>query len=485
MELTKKTATELAALLKSREISAVEVATAHLDRIKSTDPVIEAFLHVDEAKTMEQAKAVDAAFAAGDALGPLAGIPVGYKDNICTKGVPTTCASRMLENFVPPYSATVVEKIEKAGAVFGGKLNMDEFAMGSSCESSYFKTTKNPWDTARVPGGSSGGTAAAVAACQLPLALGSDTGGSIRQPSAFCGVVGLKPTYGAVSRYGVVAFASSLDQVGPVARTVEDAALLFSVISGKDAQRDATSKDYTFDAALKSDMKGLRIGVPKEFYGEGISKEVCETVKKALTEVEKAGAKLVELSLPSTAHALPAYYIISSAEASSNMSRFDGVKYGYSGDRSGSLEELYLSSRSEGFGDEVKRRIMLGTYVLSAGYYDAHYKRAKLMQQRIIAEFKAAYEQCDLIITPTTPFTAFKIGERINDPLQMYTIDLCTVPVNIAGLPAINLPCGCDAGGLPVGMQLIGPHFSENLILSAAKWYEGVRGNITVKETVV
>ncbi len=389
----------------------------------------------------------------------------------------------MLENFVPPYDATVVEKLAAADAVIPGKVNMDEFAMGGSCENSAFKATKNPWDLTRVPGGSSGGSAACVAACEVPLSLGSDTGGSVRCPAGLCGIVGLKPTYGAVSRFGLVAFASSLDQIGPFARTVDDAALLFSVISGQDAGRDATSKPYTFGGVEQMPkLGGLRVGVPKEYYGEGVSAEVKEVVLKAVEQLRGLGAQVVEVSLPSTPYALSAYYIISSAEASSNLSRYDGVKYGYSGKRDGSLNDLYLSTRTEGFGMEVKRRIMLGTYVLSSGYYDAYYKRAKMLQRLIGEEFDKAFTQCDVLVTPTTPTTAFRLGEKTNDPLAMYASDICTTTANIAGLPGVSVPCGFDAQGLPIGMQLLGPKWSESKLLGVAKCYETAVGGFAVKE---
>lgn len=482
MPLYQKTAAELSALLRTKKVSAVEVAKDALTRIEATEPQIDAFLHVMNAEALQMAAAVDKQLAAGEDPGPLAGIPVGIKDNICTENVPTTCASRMLQNFTPIYDATVVQKLRDAGAVFCGKLNMDEFAMGSSCENSYYKPTKNPWDTTKVPGGSSGGSAAAVAACQVPLALGSDTGGSIRMPAAFCGVVGLKPTYGAVSRYGLVAFASSLDQIGPFARTVDDAALLFSAISGPDKGHDATSKDYAFDGVLQADGKGIKVGLPKEYFGEGISAPVKEAVQKAAKQLEGLGAQVVEISLPSTQYALSAYYIISSAEASSNLARYDGVKYGYSAGREKGLTGMYEQTRSEGFGAEVKRRILLGTHVLSSGYYDAYYKRAKLLQRQIAAEFASAFEQCDVMLTPTVPFTAFGLGERANDPLAMYAADICTVTVNIAGLPALSIPCGLDGGGLPIGMQLVGPKFSEKTLLGVAKGYETAVGGFAVKE---
>ena len=483
MELYRKSACELASMLRSKEVSAKEITQSVLARIEQTEPSVEAFLSVNAEKALEQAEKVDAKIAAGEELGALAGIPVAVKDNICTKGTATTCASKMLENFVPPYDATVVEKLAAADAVIPGKVNMDEFAMGGSCENSAFKATKNPWDLTRVPGGSSGGSAACVAACEVPLSLGSDTGGSVRCPAGLCGIVGLKPTYGAVSRFGLVAFASSLDQIGPFARTVDDAALLFSVISGQDAGRDATSKPYTFGGVEQMPkLDGLRVGVPKEYYGEGVSAEVKEVVLKAVEQLRGLGAQVVEVSLPSTPYALSAYYIISSAEASSNLSRYDGVKYGYSGKRDGSLNDLYLSTRTEGFGMEVKRRIMLGTYVLSSGYYDAYYKRAKMLQRLIGEEFDKAFTQCDVLVTPTTPTTAFRLGEKTNDPLAMYASDICTTTANIAGLPGVSVPCGFDAQGLPIGMQLLGPKWSESKLLGVAKCYETAVGGFAVKE---
>lgn len=481
MELYQKSATELSAMLRAKQASAVEICESVLARIEKTEPSVGAFLSVSAQSARDQAKRVDEKLAKGEQLGALAGIPVAIKDNICTKGAPTTCASKMLENFRPPYNATVIDKLAAADAVIPGKLNMDEFAMGSSCENSALQTTKNPWDVSRVPGGSSGGSAAAVAACETPLSLGSDTGGSIRCPAAWCGVVGLKPTYGAVSRFGLVAFASSLDQIGPFARTVDDTALLFSAICGHDPLHDATSKPYQF-AGVGDGVKGLRIGIPKEYFGAGVADEVKAAVMQAVEEYKALGAEIVEISLPSTDYALSAYYIISSAEASSNLARYDGVKYGFSANRTGDLSELYLSTRSEGFGKEVKRRIMLGTYVLSSGYYDAYYKRAKMLQRTIAAEFDNAFAACDVIATPTAPTTAFALGERTNDPLAMYAADICTVTVNIAGLPAISIPCGFGAGQLPIGLQLIGPKFSESTLLCVAKSYETAKGGFAVKE---
>lgn len=474
MELYERTASELSRMLRNGECSALEIARSQLEQIRRKEEQIGAYITVTEELALRQAEAVDAKRAKGEPLGLLAGIPVGVKDNICTKDVLTTCASKMLSNFVPPYNATVVDKLLAEDAVITGKLNMDEFAMGSSCENSYYKKTRNPHDPERVPGGSSGGSAAAVAAREAVLALGSDTGGSIRLPASYCGVVGLKPTYGSVSRYGLVAFASSLDQIGPFGRTVEDTALLHSVLCGRD-RMDATSVERSygnFHEALQPEAKGLRIGIPKEYFGPGISPEVKEAVHAAAKVLEENGSILKEFSLPSTDHALSVYYIISSAEASSNLARFDGVKYGYRTENYTTLTELYENTRSEGFGDEVKRRILLGTFVLSSGYYDAYYKRAKLMQKQIQQEFEDIFQECDLLLTPTGTDTAFRIGEKLDDPLKMYQNDICTVTVNIAGLPALSLPCGTSREGMPIGMQLIGPKFEEQRLFNTARAYE-------------
>lgn len=478
MKLYEMTASELSGQLKEKKISARELTEAVFARIDETESDIGAYITLNRETALKQADAVDQKRAAGEPLSPLAGIPIGIKDNICTKGMLTTCASRMLENFVPPYNATVMDKLAADDIVITGKLNMDEFAMGSSTETSYFKQTKNPADLTRVPGGSSGGSAAAVAAGEAVLALGSDTGGSIRQPSSFCGVVGLKPTYGSVSRYGLVAFASSLDQIGPIGKSVRDVAMLYSAICGPD-KMDATSvrKSYPdFTRSLGKGISGLKLGLPKEYFGPGIDDETKNAVLAAAKLFEQNGAVVKEVSLPSTDYALSAYYIIASAEASSNLARFDGVKYGYRTPQYENLTEMYEKTRSEGFGTEVKRRILLGTFVLSSGYYDAYYKRAKLLQKRIAAEFASAFADCDLLLTPTTPGTAFKLGENTDDPLKMYAGDICTVTVNIAGLPALSIPCGTDSKGLPVGMQLIGAKFSEEQLLNAADWYESAAG---------
>ncbi len=473
-------ATQMKDLLDKKEVSSLEITNSVIDRIEKTDGEIKAYISYNFDEAREQAKIADEKRAKGETLANLAGIPIAVKDNMCTKGLKTTCASKMLGNFIPPYNATVVEKLLDQNAVIIGKVNMDEFAMGSSGENSYFGTTTNPWDTSRVPGGSSSGSAATVAASQVPLSLGSDTGGSIRQPASFTGIVGLKPTYGAVSRYGLVAFGSSLDQIGPMARTVDDTAMLFNAIVGQD-KRDATSKATSY-TAHNQDVKGLKIGIPSQYFGEGISKEIKEKVYEAIEVLKAQGAEVVEVSLPSTDYALSAYYIISSAEASSNLGRFDGVKYGYTGSKRGSLIDLYESSRSEGFGDEVKRRIMLGTYVLSSGYYDAYYKRAKVLQQQISNEFSDAFKSCDIIITPMSPTTAFKIGEKSSDPVAMYAGDICTVTLNIAGLPGMNVPCGFDSNNMPIGFQIIGSKFSESKMLSVAKCYENAVGGFKVKE---
>ncbi len=475
------TATELTRLVKNKEISAVEVTRSAIDRIQATDGEINAYNTYNFEAAEKKAREIDGKISKGEEAGRLAGVPVAVKDNMCTKDLFTTCSSKMLGNFVPPYNATVVDRLEASGAVVIGKTTMDEFAMGSSGENSAFAVAKNPWDTTRVPGGSSSGSAATVASCQVPLALGSDTGGSIRQPSSLCGIVGLKPTYGSVSRYGLIAFASSLDQIGPMARTVDDAAALFRVICGRDP-KDATSKNYSFKP-YGDNIKGMKIGIPSQYFGDGIAVPVKEKIYEAVDVLRSLGAEIVDISLPSTDYALSAYYIISSAEASSNLGRFDGVKYGFRGSKTGSLEELYVSSRSEGFGDEVKRRIMLGTYVLSSGFYDAYYKRAKVLQKNISKEFSDSFSRCDVIITPLSPTVAFKLGEKSDDPLAMYAGDICTVTLNIAGLPGINVPCGFDSEhNMPVGFQVIGNKFCEDKLLTVAKAYENAVGGFAVKE---
>lgn len=481
MELFKKTASELSELLAKKEISAVELAKDVLERTKAVDDKVGAYITVAEESALAQAAAVDAKRAAGEELSALAGIPVAVKDNICTKGTLTTCVSKMLYNFKPPYNATAVDKLAAHDMVVTGKVNMDEFAMGSSCENSAVKLTHNPHDLNRVPGGSSGGSAAVVAAGEVPLALGSDTGGSIRQPASFCGVVGLKPTYGAVSRYGLIAFASSLDQIGPFGRSIEDAAMLLDAITGYDPTHDSTSVKTPFEGSVRAnlnpDMKGKKIGLPKEYFGEGISEEVRKAVLAAADSYKAMGAEVFEISLPLVDYALPIYYILSSAEASSNLARFDGVKYGYRTPNAGDdLIDLYVKSRSEGFGEEVQRRIMLGTYVLSSGYYDAYYKKARAAQRKIKEEFASAFDKCDMILTPVAPTTAYEIGSKTQDPLEMYAGDICTVSVNIAGLPGLVQPCGFDSSKMPIGMQLIGRPFGEQELLNAGLAFEQASG---------
>lgn len=479
MELFERTATELSSMLAQKECSSEELTASVFARIREAEPKVGAYVTLCEEQAMKQAKDIDARRSSGEALPPLAGIPVGIKDNICTKDVLTTCCSKMLYNFVPPYDATVMQKLNAQGIVMPGKLNMDEFAMGSSCETSYFKKTHNPHNTDYVPGGSSGGSAAAVAAGEAVLSLGSDTGGSVRLPSSYCGVVGLKPTYGSVSRFGLVAFASSLDQIGPIGRSVGDVAMLYSAICGNDPY-DATSAKREYPAfRVGNSVKGKVIGIPKEYFMAGVSTEVHDLVMKAAKVLEENGAVLKEVSLPSTDYALSAYYIISSAEASSNLARFDGIKYGYRAENFEGLTDMYEKTRSEGFGDEVKRRILLGTFVLSSGYCDAYYKRAKLLQKQISKEFNDTFASCDLLLTPTATDTAFRLGEKSDDPIKMYQNDICTVTVNIAGLPAISVPCGTAASnGMPVGMQLIAPEFEEQRLFDAAGCYEANVGNL-------
>lgn len=474
MSLTKLSAAQLAAQVKAKALSAQEVTEAFLARIAAKDEEVGAFLTVISDQAQAQAAAVDAALARGEAVGPLAGVPVALKDNLCTMGVETTCASQILRGFIPPYSATVVEKLTESGAILIGKTNLDEFAMGSSTENSALQLTRNPWDLSKVPGGSSGGSAAAVAADFAPLSLGSDTGGSIRQPASFCGVLGVKPTYGRVSRYGLVAFASSLDQVGPFARTVEDAALAMNVLSGHDP-RDSTSvpravPDYT--KALTGDIRGLRVGVPTQYFAEGISHEVRVMVQSAIGVLRGLGASVVECSLPHTEYTLPAYYIVAPAEASSNLARYDGVRYGARTAHAHSHTELFERTRDEGFGAEVKRRILIGTYALSAGYYDAFYLKAMQVRTLIQQDFAKAFERVDVLVTPTAPTTAFGIGEKSDDPLAMKLSDICTLSANLAGIPALSQCCGFDTQGLPIGMQLLGPAFSEETLFQVAFAYE-------------
>ena len=470
--LTQLSIAQASQLLARREISSVELVRAHLDRIAQVEDQVRAFLTVTQDLALEQAQAADHRIARGE-MSPLTGIPVQVKDLICTQGVPTTCASRMLENFVPVYNATAYARLLDHGAVLLGKGNMDEFGMGSSCENSAFFPTNNPWDLNRVPGGSSGGAAAAVAAQEVTYALGSDTGGSIRQPASLCGVTGLKPTYGLVSRYGLVAYASSLDQIGPIARSAEDCAHILNALVGHDP-KDATSlplqpQDYA--QGLTEDIQGLRIGVPEEYFGSGLEPGVLDTVRAAITHLESLGASVIPVSLPTTSYALACYYIIAPSECSANLARYDGVKYGYSFQDTDDMWEAMAQTRQHGFGPEVKRRIMLGAYALSSGYYDAYYLKAQQVRTLIRQDFARVFQEVDALVTPTSPVVAFPQGEKINDPVQMYLIDVCTLPVNIAGLPGISVPAGFSQN-LPVGMQLIGPHLSEPTLLRIAHAYQ-------------
>jgi aspartyl-tRNA(Asn)/glutamyl-tRNA(Gln) amidotransferase subunit A len=475
----------LAQALADKEISSVELTQLYLERIARLNPQLNAFITVDAEKSLAQARAADACLADGKG-GPLTGIPLAQKDIFCAKGWRTTCGSRMLDNFVSPYDATVIAKFDAAGAVNLGKTNMDEFAMGSSNETSFFGPVKNPWDPARVPGGSSGGSAAAVAALLAPAATGTDTGGSIRQPAALCNLTGLKPTYGVVSRYGMIAFASSLDQAGPMARSAEDCALMLNTMAGFD-ERDSTSLDRPpedYSAQLNATvgdkpLAGLKIGLPKEFFGDnektGCTPEVMQLVEAALAEYRKLGAETVAISLPNMKLSVPAYYVIAPAEASSNLSRFDGVRYGYRAPDYSDLNDMYSKSRSQGFGAEVKRRILIGAYVLSHGYYDAYYLQAQRIRRLIANDFVAAFKQCDVIMGPTSPSTAFKLGEKAADPVQMYLSDIYTIAVNLAGLPGMSIPCGL-ANGLPAGLQLIGDYFGEAKLLNVAHRYQQATG---------
>ena len=466
---------ELSAALASKAISSVELTTLFLDRIERLNPVLNAFITVDREQTLAMGRTADARRAAGEAS-PLLGIPLAHKDIYCTQGWLTTCGSKMLSSFVSPYDAHVVEQMKKAGMVTLGKCNMDEFAMGSSNESSFYGPVKNPWDIRRVPGGSSGGSAAAVAAQLAPAATGTDTGGSIRQPAAMCGLTGIKPTYGVVSRYGMIAFASSLDQGGPLARSAQDCALLLNPMAGFDA-RDSTSldrpaEDYTRDLAKPLD--GLRIGLPREFFAAGMSDDVRAAIDVSLAEYRKLGARTVEVSLPNSGLSVPAYYVIAPAEASSNLSRFDGVRYGYRAPEYADLADMYCKTRAQGFGTEVKRRILIGTYVLSHGYYDAYYLQAQKVRRLIADDFRAAFKHCDVIAGPTAPNVAFEIGAKSGDPVQMYLSDIYTIPASLAGLPCMSLPCGFGAGNMPVGLQLIGNYFDEARMLNVAHRYQQV-----------
>jgi aspartyl-tRNA(Asn)/glutamyl-tRNA(Gln) amidotransferase subunit A len=474
-DLHYKTITELAAMLAAGETTSVAITQAVIERTAAVDGQVKAFLSSDPEDALAQAEASDERRASGKAIGPLDGIPIGIKDTLAVKGQPLRCASKMLENYVSPFDATCITKLREAGAIIWGRLNMDEFAMGSSTENSAYQTTCNPWNLETIPGGSSGGSAAAIAAGEAIATLGTDTGGSIRQPAALCGVVGMKPTYGLISRYGLVAFASSLDQVGPLARTVEDAALLMEAMLGKDPL-DSTSiapkGETNYAAAMKEKMGPWKLGVPQEFFGEGIDPEVKVKIEKAIDWYKVQGCETVDISLPHSELAVPVYYIVATAEASSNLARFDGVRYGHRSDEAKDALTLFTKSRGEGFGDEVKRRIILGTYVLSSGYYDAYYLRAQKVRRRILGDFEKAFEQVDAILTPTSPTPAFKRGERADDPLAMYLSDVYTISVNLAGLPAISIPSGFTESGLPIGLQVIGKAFGEADMFAIANAFE-------------
>lgn len=473
MELNRLTIHELSGMLKKREIRSKDIIDSLFKRIDSIEGKIAAFMTLTRDLAYEQAEKADSMIKGGRG-GYLTGIPIAIKDNICTKGIRTTCSSKILENFIPPYDASVVTSLKDAGTIFIGKTNMDEFAMGSSTENSAFSLTKNPWDLGRIPGGSSGGSAAAVSADECIASLGSDTGGSIRQPAACCGVVGLKPTYGRVSRYGLVAFASSLDQIGPITKDVTDSAILMNVISGHDTM-DSTSVDIPipdFTRPLDSNIKGIKIGMPREYFIEGMDKEVDRSIKDAISHLEGLGAVKKDISLPHTDYAVATYYILATAEASSNLARYDGVRYGYRTKKAKDLFDMYIKSRQEGFGPEVKRRIMLGTYALSSGYYEAYYKKAQQVRKLIKEDFDRGFESVDVIITPTSPTPAFKIGEKTKDPLQMYLSDIFTISVNLAGVPAISIPCGFSRDNLPIGLQILGRHFDEETVLRVAYAFE-------------
>lgn len=477
MKLMSLTAVELGKKIQSGEVKVIDAVNEALAQIEAKEEKIHSFVTVDKEGALKRAEEVQKLIDEGKLTGPLAGVPVAIKDNMCTKGLLTTCSSKILGNFVPTYTATAVEKLEAAGAVIIGKTNMDEFAMGSTTETSAFGITRNPWNTDHVPGGSSGGSCTAVAAEEVPYSLGSDTGGSIRQPSSFCGVTGIKPTYGTVSRYGLIAYGSSLDQIGPVAKDVTDVATILEVISGHD-EKDSTSVDreeYDFTSALVDDVKGLKVGIPKDYFGEGLDSEVKEAILKAVDVLKEKGAIVEEFDLSLVEYAIPAYYVIASAEASSNLERFDGVKYGYRTADYEGLHNMYKKSRSEGFGEEVKRRIMLGSFVLSSGYYDAYYLKALRTKALIKKAFDDAFAKYDVIIGPAAPTTAPKLGSSLADPIQMYLGDIYTISVNLAGLPGISVPVGVDSKGLPIGMQLIGDCFKEKTIIRAAYAYEQTR----------
>ena len=474
MELHTLTIHELHGLLVKREVTSRQIAEAFYKRIKAVDGRIKAYLRLTEDLAFRQADEVDRKMTRGEAVGDLAGIPLGIKDIMCTKGILTTCGSKILENYVPFYDGTVIQKLKRNEAVFLGKLNMDEFAMGSSTENSGYQVTRNPWDLERIPGGSSGGSAAAVAGHECVAALGTDTGGSIRQPAHCCGIVGLKPTYGRVSRYGLVAFASSLDQIGPMTKDVSDCAIMMNAISGYDPS-DSTSVNVEvpdYRSFLVNGVKGVRIGIPREYFVEGMDPDVEKSVREAIEVLKRVGAEIHEISLPHTEYAVAVYYIICTAEASSNLARFDGVKYGLRSEVHHDLMEMYTRTRARGFGKEVKRRIILGTYVLSAGYYDAYYKKASQVRTLMRMDFEEAFQKVDVIVTPVAPTAAFRIGEKVEDPLQMYLSDIFTIPVNLAGIPALALPCGFTREGLPVGLQIMGKHFDEGKLLRVGYTFE-------------
>ena len=477
MSLMSLTAVELGRKIQEKEVTAVEATRAALEAIKAKEEKVNGFVTVDEEGALKRAEQIQAKIDAGELTGPLAGVPVANKDNMCTQGMKTTCSSKILYNFIPTYSSEAVKKLEEAGAVVIGKTNMDEFAMGSTTETSAFGETKNPWNTAHVPGGSSGGSCAVVAAEEVPYALGSDTGGSIRQPSSFCGVTGIKPTYGTVSRYGLIAYGSSLDQIGPIAKDVTDCATILETIASYD-EKDSTSvnrQDTRFTEGLVDDVKGLKIGIPKDYFGEGLDPDVKEAVLGVAKTLEEKGAIVEEFDLGLVKYAIPAYYVIACAEASSNLARFDGVKYGYRTEDYTDLHNMYKKSRSEGFGPEVKRRIMLGSFVLSSGYYDAYYLKALKVKALIKKAFDDAFSKYDVILAPAAPTTAPKLGDSLSDPIQMYLGDIYTISVNLAGLPGISIPCGQDKNGLPIGAQLLGDCFQEKTIIRAAYSYEQTR----------
>ena len=488
MDILAYSAVELAQAIKAGETTAVEAMKAVLDRIDASEKSIHAYVTIDREAALAKAEAVQKQIEAGELTGPLAGVPVAIKDNMCTEGVLTTCSSRILGNFIPTFTAEAVKNLEKAGAVMIGKTNMDEFAMGSTTETSAYGVTRNPWNTEHVPGGSSGGSAAAVAAEECFFALGSDTGGSIRQPASFCGVVGLKPTYGTVSRYGLIAYGSSLDQIGPLTKNVTDCATVMEAIASHDTKdstsidRAAIEKDTDFTSALIEDVKGMKIGIPRDYFGDGLDSEVKEAVLAAAKALEAKGAIVEEFDLSLVEYAIPTYYTIAAAEASSNLERFDGIKYGYRTSEYEGLHNMYKKTRSEGFGPEVKRRIMLGSFVLSSGYYDAYYLKALRVKAMIRKAFDDAFSKYDLILGPVAPTTAPKLGESLSDPLKMYLGDIYTISVNLAGLPGISVPCGVDSQGLPIGMQLLADSFEEKKLIQAAYTYEKIRGEFGKKE---